>query len=97
MRPIAVIPPEATERIAPLLGAAGWDVDEAAEAFGDEPAAALDVVRLGEPAVYVPRGAAPAGQLDRILVVHEGSRGSRASMDAADEAAVATGAEIIVL
>jgi nucleotide-binding universal stress UspA family protein len=60
-------------------------------------AAAVDIVRGGDPAVYVPVDARPTSDLRRILVVHEGSRGDRAGMDAADEAAVSSGAEIVVL
>lgn len=97
MRPIAVIPATAGERVASLLHAAGWRaVPEAQDRDGD-PGHAVDVVRRGDPAMYVPAAATPAHELRRILVVHEGTRGDRAGVDAADEAAVASGAEIIVL
>lgn len=97
MRPIAVIPATAGERVASLLRAAGW---RAVSARGDDRHdrdRALDVVRHGDPAMYVPAAATPAHDLRRILVVHEGTRGDRAGVDAADEAAVASGAEVIVL
>jgi hypothetical protein len=45
----------------------------------------------------VPKGAKPSDKLRRIVVVHKGSRGDRAGMDAADEAALATRARIVVL
>ncbi len=58
--------------------------------------AAIEVVRGGDPALYVPEKA-ETRELRRILVVHEGSRGDRAGMLAADEAAVASGADVVVL
>jgi hypothetical protein len=98
MRRITVIPPGAMASVEPMLEAAGWRAKAARPGGdgGDDPAAAMDVVRRGDPALYVPEKAR-TGTLRRILVVHEGGRGDRAGMDAADDAAVATGAEIIVL
>ena len=98
MRPIAVLPAEAAARAAPLLRAAGWTEARARDDRGTEPAEALaKILRRGDPALYLPEGADPGRAPRRILVVHEGTRGDRAGMDAADEAAVATGAEILVL
>ncbi len=104
MKRIAVVPPEATARVHSLLDAAGWKVARARGAGDGDgmPAgapgldAALEVVRLGDPVLFVP-DTTEAGKLRRILVVHEGSRGDRAAMVAADEAAVASGAQIVVL
>lgn len=98
MRRITVVPAFATARVGPLLEGAGWQARASRPPGdgGDDPAAAMDVVRRGDPALYVPEKAR-MGALRRILVVHEGGRGDRAGMDAADEAAVASGAEIVVL
>jgi hypothetical protein len=98
MRRITVIPQGAMARVGPLLEAAGWHARPAKSAGdgGADPAAAMSVVRRGDPALYVPEKARTEA-LRRILVVHEGGRGDRAGMDAADAAAVATGAEIVVL
>lgn len=98
MRRITVIPPGAMASVEPMLEAAGWRAKPARPGGegGDDQAAAMDVVRRGDPALYVPEKAR-TGALRRILVVHEGGRGDRAGMDAADDAAVATGAEIVVL
>jgi hypothetical protein len=98
MRPIAVVPVGATSRAAPLLRAAGWQ--EAPSKHGQSEAssdAAVKVVRRGDPALYMPADAVPAESPRRIVVVHEGTRGDRTGMDAADEAALASGAEIVVL
>jgi hypothetical protein len=97
MRRLAVVPADASERVGALLASAGWEGDPVRGGAHDDPAAAVDLVRGGEPAIYVPRGASPASQLRKIVVVHEGSREGQASMDVADEAAVAAGAEIVVL
>jgi nucleotide-binding universal stress UspA family protein len=96
MRRIAVIPADATDRVAQLLASAGWESDPVRGGTAD-PAAAVDLVRRGEPAIVVPDPGRPASRLRKILVVHEGSREGQASMDVADEAAVAAGAEIVVL
>jgi hypothetical protein len=101
MKPIAVVPARATERAAPLLRATGWNEAPPEPANGDERAdaaeVAIKVVRRGDPALYMPEAATPPERARRILVVHAGTRGDRTGMDAADEAAVASGAEIVVL
>jgi hypothetical protein len=98
MKPIAVVPARATSRAAPLLSAAGWDEAPAKPGQANGTAdVAVNVVRRGDPALYMPHDATPQEHLRRILVVHEGTRGDRTGMDAADEAAVASGAEIVVL
>ena len=97
MRPIAVVPASAAERVQPLLTAAGWEAAPPPEDHDHDAGPAVDVVRRGGPTIHVPADSAPATQLRRILLVHLGSRGDRAAVDAADEAAVTSGAEIIVL
>ena len=97
MKRIAVIPATAATRVQPLLDAAGWQAARETRDHDADANVALDVVRRGDPAMYVPKTAGQARTLGRILVVHRGDRGDRAGMDAADEAAVASGAEIIVL
>ncbi|HET9852113.1 MAG TPA: universal stress protein [Candidatus Limnocylindrales bacterium] len=97
MKPITVLPNDAAPKVEALLAAAGWKGRSSkAPADGRAPAA-LDVVRRGDPVLAVPADARATRKLRRILVVHKGSRGDRAGMDAADEAAVASGARIIVL
>jgi hypothetical protein len=98
MKPIAVVPGHAGSRAAPLLSAAGWDEAPARPNQTDAaPDVAIKIVRRGDPALWMPDNATPEGRPRRILVVHEGTRGDRAGMDAADEAAVASGADIVVL
>jgi hypothetical protein len=98
MKPITVLPNDAAPQVEALLTGAGWKAASNRKAPADGRAvAALDVVRRGDPVLFVPAEAKPAKKLRRILVVHKGSRGDRAGMDAADEAAVASGARIIVL
>src|SRR6185295_16287875 len=59
--------------------------------------AAIGLVGRGRAVLLMPEATHGAGRLRRIVVIHEGSRGDRAGMDAADDAAVASGAKVIVL
>ena len=98
MRPIVVVPATATDRVRPLLESLGWGAASGSPPGGDDQgSAAVAAVRAGEPALYVPPEATPAATVRRIVVLHEGSREARASMDLADDAALASGAEIVVL
>jgi CBS domain-containing protein len=97
MKLIVVMPRDAAERVAPLIHDAGWRAVPPPEREADDRGAMLDVVRRGDWVVWVPDRAEPAASLGRIIVVHEGSRGDRAGMEAADDAAVASGAEIVVV
>jgi universal stress protein family protein len=97
MRPIEVVPARATSLVAPLVDAAGWVAGPASSDDDGDVEVALGVVHGGDPALFVHLEAKPARTLRRIVVVHEGTRADRAGMDAADEAAVASGAEIVVL
>ena len=83
--------------MAALLEAAGWKAASTTTRADGTAEAALDVVRRGKPVMSVPRDAKPSGKVRKIVVVHKGSRGDRAGMDAADEAAVASHAKIVVL
>jgi hypothetical protein len=95
MKPIVVVPPSSTARAEPFLEAAGWR--SAAERSGPDASAARSLAATGRPVLFVPEKVELRAPLHRILVVHEGTRGDRAGIDAADEAAVASGAEVIVL
>ena len=96
MMPIVVVPDSAMARAEPFLAAVGWQT--AAVGEGDPTAkAALSLARTGRPVLFAPAGTDLHTPLRRILVVHGGTRGDRPGIDAADEAAVASGAEVIVL
>ena len=96
MMPIVVVPGSAVSRVEPFLAAVGWQ--SAAVEEGDATAkAALSLARSGRPVLFAPAGIDLRTPLRRILVVHGGTRGDRPGIDAADEAAVASGAEVIVL
>jgi CBS domain-containing protein len=97
MRSVVVVPAGAVERVEPLLRDAGWSAAAPRDEGADGREAALDVVRRGDPVVFVPAGARPAQKLGRIVVVHEGARGDRAGMEMADDAALASGADVVVL
>jgi hypothetical protein len=97
MKPITVIPNEAGPLVAEVLESAGWTMAPQTSRADGTADAPLDVVRRGSPVLSVPEGAKRSGRLRRIAVVHKGSRGDRAGMDAADEAAVASRARIVVL
>jgi len=93
---IAVLPGSAISRAEPLLAAAGWRGAAAGEE-GDDGRAAVSLAQTGRPVLFAPPEMDVARELRRILVVHEGSRGDRAGIDAANDAAVASGAEVTVL
>ena len=97
MKPITVLPNEAAPKVEALLATAGWKAASSKAPADGPTVAALDIVRRGDPVLSVPADARVTTKLRRIIVVHKGSRGDRAGMDAADEAAVASGARIIVL
>ena len=97
MKPITVIPREAGPLVTALLESAGWKAASGAARADGTAEAALDLVRRAKPVLAIPKDAKPADRLRRIVVVHKGSRGDRAGMDAADEAAVASRARIVVL
>jgi hypothetical protein len=97
MKPITVLPNEAASKAEALLAAVGWKAAPGTKRGDGRAEAALDVVRRGEPVLSIPADARPASRVRRIVVIHKGSRGDRAGMDAADEAAVASRAEIVVL
>jgi hypothetical protein len=96
MMPILVVPGSSLGRVEPLLAPAGWR-GEPAPADGDDAEAALALARTVRPVLFVPREGEVATELRRILVIHGGGRGDQAGMDAADEAAVSSGAAVIVL
>jgi CBS domain-containing protein len=97
MNTVTVIPGAAVAQVTPLLRAAGWRAAPLLDRAADDRDAAFDLVRRGDPALVVPGGARVARKLERIVVVHEGNRGDRAGMDAADDAALASGAELVVV
>ena len=96
MTTITVLPQSAMQRAERLLTAAGWEGTYSGE-WGDDAEAAVSLARDGRPALFIPEGIDVPGRLRRIVVVHEGGRGDRAGIDAANEAAVASRAEVIVL
>jgi hypothetical protein len=82
-----------------FLAAAGWRSAAAADAGADveDVEAALSMARGGRAALWVSEKSELRKPLRRILVLHAGTRGDRAGIDAADHAAVATGAQVTVL
>jgi hypothetical protein len=96
MMPIVVVPPSALPRVEAFLAAAGLRSAESADG-GSDAEAALTVAGTGRPALFVPARTDLGRPLRRILVVHDGTRGDRAGIDAADHAAVASGANVTVL
>ncbi|MBF6557995.1 MAG: universal stress protein [Acidimicrobiales bacterium] len=94
MRTIAITPPGALRRAAPLAAAAGWELEPSPDGHTEADDAAL---ATGEPLLVVPPQARVARRLRRILVVHEGSPLVAPAVELADEAALQSGAEIVVL
>lgn len=97
MRPIAVIPASALSSVERLLAAAGWQGKRVPKGWADDAGAAVALADSGRTVLFVPPGAPVPRHVRRIVVVHGGSRAERAGVDAADEAAVATRAEVVVL
>jgi hypothetical protein len=96
MRPILVVPGAAAPRAERLLADAGWVAEPAPDDVRVDPRSGPTPAGTARPVLFVP-GSAIADRLRRILVIHEGRRSDRAGIDAADEAAVASGASVIVL
>jgi nucleotide-binding universal stress UspA family protein len=97
VRPIVVIPAEATFRVRNLVASAGWEIrSEGAPGVGGIDGA-LGAAGEGHPVLFLPPGSRVSRRLRRILVPHEGSPRVAWGLRAADEAARATGAGITVL
>jgi nucleotide-binding universal stress UspA family protein len=96
MIPIEVVPRNRHRQAAAFLATAGWTTAESSRA-GDDVEAAMSLASRGYAVLFVPEASELPTHLRRILVVHEGTRGERAAVEAADEAAVASGAEIVIL
>jgi beta-phosphoglucomutase family hydrolase len=92
---LIVAPAHRTAAASQLARSAGWEVD-VDPGEGDLPFA-LAAGADGRSVLFVPDGARVPRRLRLILVLHEGSPAAAAGVDAADRAALATGAEIVVL
>lgn len=94
MRTIVVTPPTALKRVASLAAAAGWELQPSTNTEAGTEAA---LAATHEPILVVPPGLRVPTALRRILVVHEGSPAVAPAVTVADEAALASGAEIVVV
>jgi len=92
---LVVAPPRLAGAASRLARSAGWEAERAPDGSGL--AAALAAGAEGRSVLFVPAGARVPRRLRRILVLHEGSPAAAAGVDAANGAALATGAEIVVL
>jgi nucleotide-binding universal stress UspA family protein len=92
---VVVAPARASGAAARLARSAGWKTEDGL--CGRDLAAALAAGSRGNRVLFVPPGARVPRRLRRILVLHEGSPAATPGVEAADEAGLATGAEIIVL
>ena len=92
---LVVAPAHRSGAASQLARSAGWEV-EVTTGGGDLPIA-LAAGAEGRSVFFVPGGARVARRLRRILVLHEGGPAAVGGVDAADRAALATGAEIVVL
>ena len=96
MIPIEVVPRDKHPQATAFLATAGWSTADPGRA-GDDTEAALSLASSGRPVLFVPEASELPTELRRILVVHVGTRGDRAGVEAADAAAVVSGAEIVIL
>jgi hypothetical protein len=92
-----VVPPRASPRVQTLLANAGWSVEPAPADAGDDPTAAIRLARRGQTALFVPPRIVVARVVRRVLVLHGGSRAERSAVEVANETALASRAEIIML
>ena len=97
MRPVTVLPLRAAARLRGLVSSAGWKIEEEEMPDAPDVEGALEVAGSGRPVLFLPPGARAPRKLRRILVPHEGSPRVAGGIEAADEAAVASGAPITVL
>lgn len=96
MKHVVALPHNVPPRARAFAEAAGWRLELAAVAGADADAA-LAAGAGGRSVLFVPAGARTARKLRRILVLHEGSPAVTPGLEAADAAAVAAGAALVVL
>lgn len=93
---VLALPENALPRARTFAETAGWRLEQAAVAGADVDAA-LAAGAGGRSVLFVPPGARVPRRLRRILVLHEGSPAVTPGLQAADEAAVAAGAVLVVV
>jgi nucleotide-binding universal stress UspA family protein len=96
VRDVTALPDNVPARARAFAEAAGWRLELAA-VVGSDADAALAAGAGGRWVLFVPPRARTARKLRRILVLHEGSPAVTPGLEAADAAAVATGASIAVV
>lgn len=97
MRAVYAMPSRTAKRARRLLAAVGWIVEPVPDDVADDARSAVELAAAGRPVLFVPPTARVRAVLRRIAVVHGGSRGETRGIEAADAAAIATGAEIVAL
>lgn len=97
MRAVYAMPSRAAARAGRLVAATGWGVEPAPGGAADDARAAVELASTGVPVLFVPRAASVRRALRRIAVLHTGNRRETRGIEAADAAALATGAEIVAL
>jgi nucleotide-binding universal stress UspA family protein len=90
------VPGELTERVARLFQFTSWDIGGSEEDHDDITAAMLASAG-GRPVLFVPRGASVPTRLARILVPHDGTPATSVALDAVEDLAGGSHAEIVVL
>ena len=97
MTTVYAMPVRAVARARRLLAGAGWRLEPVPDGWADDARSAVELAAAGRPVLFVPPTARVRGVLRRIAVVHGGGRGETRGIEAADAAALATGAEIVAL
>jgi nucleotide-binding universal stress UspA family protein len=94
---VTALPGNVSPAAQALARAAGWQLEFAPPGAGSDADAALVARAEGRPVLFVPQGARVARKIRRIVVLHEGSPAVAPGLAVADEAALVTGASVVVL
>jgi nucleotide-binding universal stress UspA family protein len=85
-----------TERVASLTSLSSWEIRPSAGVY-DDVAAAMAASAAGGLVVFVPPGASVPRRLAHILVPHDGTPSTALGLDAIEDLAAGSPAEIVVL
>src|SRR5205807_714142 len=95
-RRITVVPGGFVERIARLIRFASWEIRAATDDY-DDVTGAMAASTDGHLVLFVPPGATVPVRLSRVLVPHDGTPATALALDAVEDLAAGSCAEIVVL
>jgi nucleotide-binding universal stress UspA family protein len=95
-RRITVVPGGFVERIARLIRFANWEIRASTDDY-DDVTGAMAASADGHLVLFVPPGANVPTRLNRVLVPHDGTPATALALDAVEDLAAGSCAEIVVL